>query len=105
MFKRTQRPFIRAKDAQQRECEAVAMMAYHNLCRSVVLHRTAGLPIPYADERAMAVIRGEDVGRVRRGGGVTHRATAGGRRSVGEPSGHGTVVRAGTRPLDPGILQ
>jgi hypothetical protein len=36
------------------------MMVYQNFVRSVVLHRTAGLPIPYADERAMAVIRGED---------------------------------------------
>jgi hypothetical protein len=25
------------------------------------MHRTAGLPIPYADERALAVIRGEEV--------------------------------------------
>jgi hypothetical protein len=60
MFLRTQKPFVRAKVAQQRECEVLAMMAYHNLCRSVVLHRTAGLEIPYADERALAVIRGED---------------------------------------------
>jgi hypothetical protein len=60
MFQRTQKGRVRAELAQQCECEVLAMMAYHNLCRSVVLHRTAGLPIPYADERAMAVVRGED---------------------------------------------
>lgn len=64
MFLRTQKPFVRAKLAQQRECEVLAMMGYHNICRSVVLHRTAGLEIPYADERAMAVTRRGGRGRV-----------------------------------------
>lgn len=31
MFQRMQKPFVRAKLAQQRECGVLGMMAYHDL--------------------------------------------------------------------------